>query len=229
MAVLPTGLDVCVSDSTLHDFHFPRESGVECPPDTSHVDWLTIPGATVEELLFAWQVEYAKLARPMRVLLVAGLNDLVKGGDIDSLTWQIRRFRTNVDYHNNNHPGRFNSFAVAPLLPAPKFVWFEDNGPHSSTYVNRRGEVEHINDWIRTYNSINEISEVPGFHVMGTRSCRRMVNGVQSEFKTHRWNQWRSSEEREDKLHMNDKMRIKMGQYVVKYFEGERRRNGPLL
>ena len=121
-----------------------------CPPDNSHVDWLTIPGATVEELLFAWQVEYAKLARPMRVLLVAGLNDLLKGVDIDSLTWQIRRFRTNVDYHNINHPGRFNSFAVAPLLPAPKFVWFADNGPHSSTYVNRRGEVEHINDWIRT-------------------------------------------------------------------------------
>ena len=80
MAVLPTGLDVCVSDSTLHDFHLPREPGVVCPPDKSHVDWLTIPGATVEELLFAWQVEYAKVTRPMRVLLVAGLNDLIKGG-----------------------------------------------------------------------------------------------------------------------------------------------------
>ena len=92
---------------------------------------------------------------------------------MDSLVWQIKRFRTNVDYHNIHHPGRFNSFAVAPVLL--------DNGPHSSTYVNRRGEVEHLNDWIRTYNSVYEIAEVPGFHVMGTRSCRRVVNGVQWE------------------------------------------------
>ena len=90
MAVLPTGLDVCVLDSTLHEFHLPREPGVVCPPDTSHVDWLTIPGATVEELLFAWQVEYAKLARPMRVLLVAGLNNLVKGGILIALYGKLK-------------------------------------------------------------------------------------------------------------------------------------------
>ena len=33
----------------------------------------------------------------------------------------------------------------------------------------------------------------------------------------------------EDKLHFTDKMRIKMGQYVVKYFQGERERNGELV
>ena len=80
MAAMEYGLDICLSDSTLHEIHHPREPGVICPPDSSHVDWLTIPGATVEELLFAWQVEYGHEPRPMRILLVAGLNDLVKGG-----------------------------------------------------------------------------------------------------------------------------------------------------
>ena len=98
LAVLPTGLNICVSDSTLHNFHLPREAGLVCPPDTSHVDWLTIPGATVQELLFAWQVEYAKDPKPMRVILVAGLNNLVKGEDFESITHQIKRFRVNVSY-----------------------------------------------------------------------------------------------------------------------------------
>ena len=229
MAVLPYGLDICVSDSTLHDIHHPREAGVECLPDTSHVDWLTIPGATLKQLLFAWQVEYAREDKPMRVLLMAGLNDLVKGGGAEYLTEQVTRFKENVSYQNFRHPGRNNSFAMAPILPAPKLVWYPDNGPTSPNYVNRREEVEWVNDWIRHFNHQNNIQEVPGFHVMGTRSTRRVVNGVQYESKTHRWNQWRASEAWEDKLHLVDQMRVKMRNYVLKYFQGERRRNGPLV
>ena len=40
-SVMDYGLDICLSDSTLHEFHLPKESGVVCPPDSSHVDWLT--------------------------------------------------------------------------------------------------------------------------------------------------------------------------------------------
>ena len=72
LAEVDYGMDVCLSDSTLHDFHHPREPGLVCPPDSSHVDWLTIPGATVEDLLFAWQVEYGKVDRPMRIYLWQG-------------------------------------------------------------------------------------------------------------------------------------------------------------
>ena len=118
---------------------------------------------------------------------------------------------------------------MAPILPAPKLVWYPDNGPTSHSYVNRREEVEWVNDWIRHFNHQNNIQEVPGFHVMGTRSTRRVVNGVQYESKTHRWNQWRASEAWEDKLHLVDQMRVKMRNYVLKYFQGERRRNGPLV
>ena len=44
----------------------PREVGVVCPPDTSHVDWLTIPGAKIEDLILAWRLDYSKYTRPMR-------------------------------------------------------------------------------------------------------------------------------------------------------------------
>ena len=229
LAELDYGMDVCLSDSTLHDFHHPREPGLVCPPDSSHVDWLTIPGATVEDLLFAWQVEYGKVDRPMRILLVAGLNNLVKGGDYESLTEQYKRFNFNVNYQNNFHPGKSNQFAIAPLLPAPKLVWFPDNGPTSPGYVNRRDEVTTINEWVKTFNLKNSIKQVPAFNIMGTRTCRKKVGGEQVEFKTHRWNLWRASEAKEDKLHLIDRERVRMGQYVLKYFQGERRDKGPLV
>ena len=79
------------------------------------------------------------------------------------------------------------------------------------------------------YNMSNNILYVPDFYEMGTRLTKRVVNGVQTEFKTHCWNQWRVNEAREDKLHLADSWRVKMGQDVVKYFQEERRKNGPLV
>ena len=58
----------------------------------------------------------------MRVLLVAGLNDLVKGGNFDSLIVDFKRFDIYVRHQNRYHPGKNNSFAIASLLPAPKLV-----------------------------------------------------------------------------------------------------------
>ena len=223
------GLDICLTDSTLHEFYNPREPGVVCPPGPAHIDLVSIPGATVEELMFAWKVEYFKEPRPMRILLVAGLNDLVKGADFETFTTSVMRFDVNVSLQNRCHPGKTNSFAVAPLLPAPKLVWFPDNGPHSPNYRNRRDEVSQINVWIKSFNQRKGIHQVPGFNVLGTRTSKRWVDGAMTEFKTHRWNDWRASEDREDKLHLSDKLRVRMGQYVHKFFLAERRDKGPLV
>ena len=153
---------------------------------------------------------------PMRILLVAGLNDLMRGGGFESVTTQIERFRALVKHQNRYHPGKPNSFAVAPLLPVPKLVWFPDNGTQAPGYPNRIEEVKQINDWIKVMNMHNNISQVPMFNIWGTRTTKRMVEGAQVEFKTHRWNAWRASEAFEEKVHLSDKMRVKMGQYVVK-------------
>ena len=193
------------------------------------MDWVTIPGAKVEDLLVAWRAEYSRVSRPMRVLLVAGLNDLIKGGDYESLTMDIKRFQDNVSHQNNFHPGKSNSFAVAPLLPAPKLVWFQDNGATSSSYVNRIDEMTRINEWVQTFNMKNGINQVPRFHTMGVRTSKKRVDGKKVEFKTHRWNEWRENEQYEDKLHVVDKVRVKMGRYVLKYFQAEREQKGPLV
>ena len=71
--------------------------------------------------MLALRLGYSKYTRPMKILLVAGLNDLAKDGTFDTLTSQIRRFYEVVKKQGREyHPGIGNSFAVAPLLPALK-------------------------------------------------------------------------------------------------------------
>ena len=168
LARMPYGLDICVGDSMLHELHNPRDPGVECPPDTSHVDWLTIPGAKIEDLLYAWRLDYHREENPMRVMLVAGVNNLIKGDSFDEITSAIERFWWNVVSQDKYHPDLPNTFAVAPILPVPKLVWYPDNGEYSPQYRNRRDEVERLNEWIREFNSNNGISQVPRFGVWGT-------------------------------------------------------------
>ena len=165
----------------------------------------------------------------MRILLVAGLNNLIKGGDFESVTTQFKRFEVNVSYQNKFHLGKSSSFAVAPLLLPPKLAWFPDNEPCPPGYVNRKDELTRINEWIGTFNRKHGINQVPAFNIMGIRSNKRKVGREEVVFKTHRWNFWRASEAVDDKLHLVDKERVKMGQYVLKYFQAERRDKCPLV
>ena len=92
------------------------------------------------------------------------------------------------------------------------------------------GEIASINEWVTTYNYKNGIHQVPAFNTLGTRTTKKKVEGGDKiEFKTHRWNLWRASEAYEDKLHLVDKERVRMGQYILKYFQAERRDKGPLV
>ena len=220
------GLNVCVSTSQLHNFHFPREEGVVVPPDSIHVDWLTIPGATLKELSYAWRLDYHKEPRPQRVMLVAGLNDLIKCGDVDQFKEEVLRFEAQVVAQNRYHVPKTNVFIVAPLLNPPKLCWFPDNGPEPPGFNNRLEEFQNINLWIKEFNSRNGITGLPSFRAWGTRSWTDWSGQVR---KTHRWGEWRKSEPVADKLHLSDKMRSKMGQSVVKFFKGELERKGPLI
>ena len=187
-----------------------------------------MPGATISELLLAWKVDYECSPCPMRVVLVAGLNDLLKGGNFDSVKRALRRFEENVLHQSKYHPDLPNQFTVATLLNPPKMVWFPDNGPSPPGHRDRGQEIHLINDWIDASNSLQGKQCAPRFHTWGTRTSTKVVDGVQREFKTHRWNDWRQSEARDDKLHLSDRLRVKMGKQVVRYFEAEFERNGPL-
>ena len=64
-------LNICISSSTLHNFWLdPSYEG-----DDVHIDWVTCPGAKIQDLADIWKVEYGKERRPMDILVVGGLNN----------------------------------------------------------------------------------------------------------------------------------------------------------
>lgn len=223
------GLNVCVSTSQLHTFHQPREPGIVCPPDSLHVDWLTIPGANIDELGYAWRLDYHREPRPMRILLVAGLNDLLQGSSVEKIKESIESFHADVSGQDRYHMRR-NEFSVAPLLNPPKLAWFPDNGTPPPQHKNQLVDLFNLNEWIKSFNMKNGIVGVPNFSTWATRKTTKVLaDGSRWEFKTHRWNEWRQSEARHDMLHLNDAHRIKMAKFVMNFFQGELERKGLLL
>ena len=223
---LEYGLNICISTSQLHQFHHPRDQTVVCPPDTSHVDWLTIPGGTIFDLDFAWRVDYHREPRPMRILLVAGLNDLMRGGTRRSVMEAITHFDQVVKQQNRYHPGAENQFAVAPLLCPPKLVWYADNGAMPAGHMgNRREEIELLNNDILSFNAQNGLLHVPHFQTLGVRRTKHWFeDGSFRNVLQHRMNHWRASEALADKVHLADGLRVRMGRMVISYFEGEMHR-----
>jgi len=47
--------------------------------DEIHVDYIKIPGATVRKLEHAFMAEYSNVHRAVDMLLVGGLNDVLRG------------------------------------------------------------------------------------------------------------------------------------------------------
>ena len=225
------GLHICVSGSQLHNFHQPRDPGVLCPPDTSHVDWLTIPGGKISDLDLGWRVDYHREKRPMRILLVAGLNDLMKGGTRESVMRSITHFQHMVQQQDRYHPSAKNQFAVAPLLCPPKLVWYADNGPMPHGHLgNRKEELEQLNNDILSFNAQNGMLHVPHFNTLGVRRTKYWFDdGSFRNICQHRMNHWRASEPLHDKVHLVDSLRVRMGRMVLSYFEGEiERENGAI-
>ena len=221
------GLNVCLGDSQLHDFHWPKEPGVTCPPDSLHVDWVTIPGATLPTLQHAWYVDYYKSKQPMRVLLVAGVNDLIRGGSMHSLTTSILNLKQAIDHQNHHHPTIKNELVVATLLNPPKLTWFPDTGPPPPGHQNRLEEITAINKWIVEFNdSYGHVT--PRLHRFGVKSGRKFVNGAPVPMHVHQLARWRQSEPVHDMVHLSDYWRTRLGATVVHHFESELQKRGVL-
>ena len=214
------GLNVCLADSQLHELHNPR-GGAVWTPDTIHIDWNTIPGATIPTLQHAWQVDYSRSKTPMRVLLVAGINDLLKGGNMTSITNSILNLKQVIDYQNQFHPSMLNELVVGTILNPPKLCWFPDTGPPPHGHINRLEEITAINQWIVEFNQ-GYGNYTPRFHRFGVKSGRKFVNGASVPFHAHQLRRWRQSEAVHDMIHLNDFWRIRLGLAVVHHFESQR-------
>ena len=222
-----TGLNVCLSTDQLHGFHRPTEPDIICPPDSTHVDWVTIPGATIDELDYAWSMDYEKCARPMRVLLVAGINDLINGGNFDTVTNRILQLKNTIDENNQYHPEVENELVVGTLLNPPIVTWFDDNGPPPENHINRLDEIMRINNWIVEFNaSYNQVT--PRLHRFGVKRGKDYVNGVYTAYTIHQFSQWKQAETLNETKHLNDYWKTRLGAAVIHHFESEIRKRGVL-
>ena len=97
----------------------------------------SIPGASIKELAYAWRLDYRKEPRPQRVLLVAGLNKLIKCGGANHFKEQVLQFEDHGVHHNRYNIPKLNEMIVALLILPPKLCWFPDNGPPPLGYTNR--------------------------------------------------------------------------------------------
>ena len=174
------GMNVLVGTSQLHGLHNPRDpSKAPMDPDPFHIDWLTVCGATIPELEYAWRRDYESYKHPMRILLTAGLDDLARGRTRDEIVESFLHFKMMVDRQNSRHPGQKNELVIATILNPPRFVWFKDNGPPPKNHKDMLQDIMELNSWIIFFNNQNGKPVTPRFHRFGIRDT--MVKGKGEE------------------------------------------------
>ena len=77
----------------------------------------------------------------MRILLVAGLNDLIKDGTKNTVMENNLQLNKIIVAKNSYHSGERNQFAVAGILNPPKLAWQKDNHALTHGYTNRLEEL----------------------------------------------------------------------------------------
>ena len=109
-------LKICISSSTLHEFWAPRGSSVIYEGDINHIEYITIPGAQVLDLLEAWKIDYYKESRAMDIIVVAGLNNLIHGQSPESIMRDYDHLVQVVKHQGRKHnPETTNTCAIATL------------------------------------------------------------------------------------------------------------------
>ena len=79
-----------------------------------------------------------------------------------------------------------------------------------------------LNQEIEEFNTQRGIANVPHLNLLGARRYKLWYEDGTFRQVVHRcMGQWRENEERFDKLHLNDSMRIRMARMVQDYFLGE--------
>ena len=202
-------LKICISDSTLHKFWLPQQGSALYAGDALHIDWLTIPEGKISDLITAWEIEYLQETRPMDVLFVGGLNNIIRGHTGPSILRALTHFMDLVRWQGEQyHPEFPNTCGIGTLLYPPKLCWLEDAGASPPSFFNNFRNIKWLNRKIEDLNTAYGM-KVPNFPTFGVRKLTKFGK----ETTRHRREHWA-----EDGIHLVDKLRVKMGKQVAKYF-----------
>ena len=203
-----------------------RRTENQYPGDDIHIDYLTIPGATIKTLHHALLAEYESAYRPIDVLLVSGLNDILRGRTSDQVISDMERLVSAVmDLPRSNDCGALNTIGISTLPFPPKMSVI----PSDKRRIrgNKFEELSYLNDQIMNLNETLKLPSfpsafVPKFHTWGLQTTKaptkiRPRNKL-AHTTGHKIQGWREEELR-NMLHLNNHLRLKMGKSCVSYFK----------
>lgn len=214
---------VLVSSSTMDNWQGRRDLN-NYAGDDIHLDFITIPGGTIQILTHAFLAEYGKTHRPVDVLLVSGLNDVLRGRSVGQIMADISVFRTAVK-SLPGYLGSASTFSVATPPFPPKFTSLP--GDSRQIQANKLDLMVDLTERIKLTNrSANHpflpTGIAPCFHTWGMRSGI-LSHTENPEFLLermtgHRRGEWREPDP-DDMLHLSDETRVRMGKAVLTYFK----------
>ena len=214
-----------VSDATLHMFFSPPgQTEAQYSGDLIHVDYISIPGASINDLTRAFKLEFVDNPQvvPLDVVIIAGYRELLEGQSRTDIMESFRIFaETVLKAGDSDNP---NTIAISDLLYPPILTWYPDNGPIPLNHQgNRLLRLEMLNEEILSLNMDNNVTEFLRLHKYGIRVCtKRWIDQYGQEhqrlIKCHRLEQWREQNVAE-KLHLTDAVRFKVGGALNKYFQ----------
>jgi hypothetical protein len=190
--------------------------------DINHIEYITIPGAQVLDLLEAWKIDYYKESRAMDIIVVAGLNNLIHGQSPESIMRDYDHLVQVVKHQGRKHnPETTNTCAIATLFYPPQLCWLPARGPCPPDFYNHYGDMMWLNQQIEKLNGESSI-KVPNFPTFGVRKSSseqvdRFGHVSVLDRTTHREEHWREEDPRR-MLHLDDTRRLKMGRQIGKYF-----------
>ena len=214
---------IYISSSTLNNWHGDYMGNIY-KGDPFHLDYITVPGATIEELHQAFACEYQNYWHSMDVVLCAGLNNLLKGQKVRQIQTELRDFKHYVMSLNNATEFRFdNTFGVCTLPYPPKLSRLQLDPHPGPGFWDRTWDIRDINEYIQDLNDHGEervcTRRAPQFHTFGIVKGENFGRGNRlGSLNMHRDANWREPEFY-DKLHLNNWMRLKMGKAVCSYYE----------
>ena len=161
---------VIVTSSTLNNWQGNR-SGNHYRGDEFHVEVISIPGGKIDELRVALLAEYTGSTRALDVLLVAGLNDVLRDFSVAEITNSLTRFQQAV--HSLAPSGSTCSIGISTMLLPPKCADLKDRyRDHSNS---RLWDMVDVNTIIMDLNSSQPqdyypVRFAPRFHTWGLAS-----------------------------------------------------------
>ena len=191
--------------------------------DPVHLDYVTIPGATVEQLQHAFEVQYRVIDLPLDVILVAGYNNILRNESLETIMSRYSVFKKHV-INMSCSGGRMNSFAIATLPYPPRLTRLRDDPyfPYHQPYYDETTQLlDELTPRIISMNK-EEIDMktrlAPTFHTWCLSKGNTSKQGFSvGSLSRHRPSQWREDNFL-DQLHPSDTVRIRMGTAVGRYF-----------